>query len=93
MYRATDLDVVAVYPLRLYQRLPRFRIPLRHPDPDVTVDMQTAFGRCYDMGRYADLIDYTQPAPVPLSLEEQAWAAGRLGGWAAGCESGISVTQ
>ncbi|MCS6910180.1 MAG: DUF4058 family protein [Anaerolineales bacterium] len=78
VYRATDREHVEVYPVRLDQRLPRFRIPLRAPDPDIVVDLQALFDRCYDNGAYADLVDYTQPAPAALSDEEQAWVSAHL---------------
>lgn len=78
VYRAADRERVEAYPIRLDQRLPRFRIPLRSPAPDVVVDLQAAFDRCYDNGAYADLVDYTQPVPVALSSEEAAWVQARL---------------
>ena len=78
VYRATDRDRVAVYPIRLDQRLPRFRVPLRPPDCDIVVDLQAAFERCYDNGAYADLVNYAQPAPAALSTEEAAWVQAHL---------------
>lgn len=78
VYRATDRDRVEVYPVRLDERLPRFRLPLRAPDPDLVVDLQASFDRCYDNGAYADLVDYTRPVPVSLSPEEHDWVQARL---------------
>ncbi|BCX02397.1 MAG: hypothetical protein KatS3mg053_0335 [Candidatus Roseilinea sp.] len=78
VYRATDRERIEVYPVRLDQRLPRFRVPLRAPDPDIVVDLQAPFDRCYDNGVYADLVNYMHPAPVALSDEEQAWVQARL---------------
>jgi len=62
-----------VYPIPLAKPLPRFSLPLKHPDPDVTLDLQAVFSRCYDNGGYADFLDYSQPAPTPFSAEEGAW--------------------
>lgn len=62
-----------VYPVRLQQRLPRIAVPLLPEDKDVVLDVQWVFNRCYDVGRYALDIDYTQPPPVPLTEEEQGW--------------------
>lgn len=76
VYRATHRSRVEVYPLRLDQRLARFRIPLRHPD--VVIDLQEVLDRCYDMGRYFGLIDYTIPPYVSLSVDEQAWVKTQL---------------
>jgi len=66
------------YPLILPEPLPNFRIPLRAPDADVILNLQAAFNRCYDNGRYATLVDYTQPPPAPLSLDEQHWVKTNL---------------
>ncbi len=71
--RGPDPDSFEVYPIPLQRRLPRIRVPLRAPDPDVVLDLQAVFERCYDNGGYADLVDYRQPPPVELSVEETAW--------------------
>ena len=83
MHRAADRDHVEIYPVRLDQRLPRFRIPLRQPDPDVVADLQGPLNRCYDNGAYADLVDYSRPAPVALSSDEAGWVQARLAASAA----------
>ncbi len=70
--RRHELELYAV-PLR--ERLPRCRIPLRPPDPDVVLDLTAVFNRCYDVGGYDLLIDYSQPPPVPLRDKETAWLA------------------
>jgi len=62
-----------LYPIPLQRRLPRIGVPLREPDPDVVLDLQTVFARCYDNGGYADFIDYRQPPPVSLSDKELEW--------------------
>jgi hypothetical protein len=71
--RAPDRTVFETYPLILPEALPTFRIPLRAPDPDVLLNLQAVFEQCYENGRYAEMIDYTQPPPAPLSLDEQHW--------------------
>ncbi len=69
-----------VYPVPLSRRLPRMRIPLKEPDPDVVLDVQAVLDRCYDNGGYADRIDYRRPPSAPLSPEEAAWVDGLLRG-------------
>lgn len=69
-----------LYPIPLAKRLPRMRVPLKEPDPDVVLDLQGVFDRCYDNGGYAELVDYRKPPPVPLSPEEAAWVDGLLRG-------------
>ncbi len=76
--RAPDRTVFDLYPLILPEPLPTFRIPLRAPDPDVLLNLQAVFDKCYENGRYADVTDYTQPPPVPLSLDEQHWVKTNL---------------
>ena len=62
-----------LYPVPLQRRLPRIGVPLREPDPDVVLDLQAVFVRCYNTGGYADFVDYRQPPPVSLADEESAW--------------------
>lgn len=69
-----------LYPIPLANRLPRIRVPLKEPDPDVVLDLQMVFERCYDNGGYADLVDYRKPPAAPLSSEEAAWVDGLLRG-------------
>lgn len=55
--------------MTLRQRLPRVRVPLAHGDPDVVLDLQAVFGRCYDEGAYARRLDYRGEPSTPLSKE------------------------
>ena len=71
--RGTEPDRFETYPVSLSNRLPRIRVPLTAPDPDVVLDMQTVFDRCYDNGDYADLIDYQREPNAPLVPDEAAW--------------------
>lgn len=68
--RRNELEFYAV-PLR--ERLPRCRMPLRAPDPDAVLDLPAVFTRCYDVGGYDLLIDYSQPPSIPLRETEAAW--------------------
>jgi hypothetical protein len=62
-----------IYAIPLRERLPRCRIPLRHPDPDAVLDLPAVLNRCYEVGGYDLLLDYSQPPDVPLSEAEAAW--------------------
>lgn len=65
-----------VWPIGLRQRLPVLPVPLRHPDPDVPLDLQTALNTIYDEADYALTLDYHQPPPPPpLSEDDAAWVA------------------
>ena len=72
--RAGHRDRFEVYLVNLRQRLPRIAIPLQAPDPDVVLDLQAVFERCYEHGAYADLIDYGVDPETPLAPEDAAWA-------------------
>jgi len=69
---------IEAYPIPLRQRLPRCRIPLLPEDEDALLDLPAVFTRCYDIGGYDLLIDYTQPPPVSLSLADEEWLAALL---------------
>ncbi len=71
--RADRRKHLEFYAVPLQERLPRCRIPLRPPDPDVVLDLPAVFTRCYDVGGYDLLIDYSQPPDVPLSEDELVW--------------------
>jgi hypothetical protein len=63
-----------VYTNCIRHRLPRPRIPLRTPDPDVVLDLPLVFAQSYEEGGYAFRIDYTQAPPGPgLIPEDAAW--------------------
>src|SRR5205807_8173439 len=50
-----------VYPARLRERLPRIKIPLAEPDPDVTLDLQAAVEQALWEGRYLRRVRYHEP--------------------------------
>ncbi|NJN81614.1 MAG: DUF4058 family protein [Caldilineaceae bacterium] len=76
--RAQRRGQLEVYPFGLMDRLPRCRIPLRPDDPDVVLDLPAVFARCYEVGGYDLMIDYTRPPDVDLSDEEETWVRGLL---------------
>ena len=63
-----------VWPVSLRERLPRIRIPLAEGDPDVALDLQAIFERCYDEGGYARRIDYLRAPHTPLNDADTKWA-------------------
>jgi len=71
--RATNRERFEVYVRTMRQRLPRIAIPLQAPDPDVVLDLQAVFERCYEYGAYNDLIDYRAHPEIKLSPEDAAW--------------------
>jgi hypothetical protein len=71
------------YPASLRERLPRVGIPLAAGDPDVTLDLQAVFARCWQTGPYPALLRYDQAPPGDLSEDDGAWCRRQLvaAGW------------
>jgi hypothetical protein len=72
--RVEERPRAGVWPLSLRDRLPVLPIPLRSPDPDAALDLQSILHRVYDAARYQRYI-YTMPPQPPLPPAEAAWAA------------------
>lgn len=64
---------VALWPIRLKDRLPTVPVPLRAPDPDASLDLQAVLNRVYDLAGYADYLYALSPQP-PLHPADAAWA-------------------
>jgi hypothetical protein len=62
-----------IYPITLQQPLPTVHIPLRRTDADVRLDLQALINRCYEIGRYDQLIDYRRDPEPPLDPETARW--------------------
>lgn len=65
--RANQRRKLQCYAMSIEQRLPRCLIPLREPDPDVVLDLPSAFNKAYTVGDYDILIDYSVRPPILLS--------------------------
>ena len=77
--RAGRRPVVDVWPLGLADPLPAVPVPLRSPDPDVTLDLQLALTRVYEEISYDLILDYRKSPAVPLDPAGAEWARGVLG--------------
>jgi hypothetical protein len=62
------------YPLRLRDRLPAIRIPLRAGDDDAALDLQAVFNESYDIGPYPESLNYSMDPQHPLAEDDAAWA-------------------
>jgi hypothetical protein len=67
-------DRFHLYPRRLHERLPRIRLPLAVPDPDMVLDIQAVLACTYEAGGDAERLNYAAPCVPPLTHEDQAWA-------------------
>jgi hypothetical protein len=63
-----------LWPLGVRERLPRVRVPLAGDEPDLILDLQTAFDRVYDEGPYRRRVDYRAEPDPPLASDDAAWA-------------------
>ena len=78
LHRAAAPDSYEVWRIGLDDPLPYLRVPLAEGDPDILLDMQTAFNQTYEEYRYGFDIDYTLP-PVPeLEGDDAVWAENLL---------------
>ena len=71
--RSTQPERYEIYTSTLQKRLPRFRLPLAADDRDTVLDLQTAFGRCFEQGGFASRIDYRREPPTRLGDEDRQW--------------------
>jgi Protein of unknown function (DUF4058) len=73
--RSNAPDRYEIYTATLQKRLPKFKLPLAADDRDALLDLQAAFARAYDLGTFANQVDYRNPPPpdVPLSDAYRAW--------------------
>lgn len=69
-------DRYEIYTSTLQKKLPKFKLPLAADDRDALLDLQAAFGRAYDLGTFANQIDYkaAPPPDVPFTDAHRAWA-------------------
>jgi hypothetical protein len=75
--RGATPDRFEIYAASVRKRLPKFRLPLAADDRDTVVDLQLAFLRAYEQGRFESQLDYTAPLPVDVKLtdDDRAWVA------------------
>jgi hypothetical protein len=77
VWRAARPTEHEVYPIRLRERLPVVRVPLRPTDGDVVLDLQPLIDQCHERGRY-HLLNYRLGLEPPLAPEDAAWAEALL---------------
>jgi len=76
--RNGDRPQAKLWAVRLDQRLPELRIPLRPEDDDARLDLQAVLNSVYDRAGYDLIADYSREPVPPLSAEWNEWAQNRL---------------
>jgi hypothetical protein len=73
--RGNTPDRHEIYACGVRKRLPKFKLPLAADDRDTVLDLQLAFARAYETGRFDKQVDYTKPLPADVKLadEDRAW--------------------
>jgi hypothetical protein len=66
-----------VYAFGLRDRLPKIALPLANGDPDVVLDLQSVFARCWEAGPYPELLRYDQ-VPNGVSRSDATWCRRQL---------------
>ncbi len=74
LHRAGPDRRFEVWAVSMRQRLPRIHVPLAEGDPDVVLDLQTVFDRCYNEGAFDRGLDYRRDPPTPLPRADAEWA-------------------
>ena len=73
VYRATEPDQREIYPLRLREKLPAIRVPLRASDKDAVLELQPLIDQAFERGRYW-LTDHQRDLRPPLAKSDAEWA-------------------
>ena len=77
--RGDRRHIVEAWTSTVRRRLPRIALPLLDGDPDLVVELQPLLDRCYDLGAYERLIDYSPDPPAPaLPMGDLEWIDGLL---------------
>lgn len=72
--RNGDRPQAKLWAVRLNQRLPELRIPLRPEDEDARLDLQAVLNSVYDRAGYDLIADYSREPTPPLPAEWTEWA-------------------
>ncbi len=75
IHRFHDWEDFHVYPIALHEPLPVISVPLLPQDPQIDLNLQNVFDRCYDGGAYHRVVRYAQDRlEPPLRPEQAEWA-------------------
>ncbi len=75
LHRAQAYGKFEVWMRTVRQPLPKVSVPLAGKDPDIVIDLQAIFSRCYDLGKMSRNINYGVSPEPSLRKEDLDWAA------------------
>ena len=76
--RAANRTKLEYYAVSMNEPLPRCLIPLRPPDPDTVLDLQSVFTYAYDRARYHRQLNYQKPPNLSLDSKQLGWIEQQL---------------
>jgi hypothetical protein len=71
---ANRRPVGGVYAWGIRSGIPRIKIPLKEPDPDLTIDLGSVWKQAFNRGRYDEVLAYSDVPPSFLRKEDREWA-------------------
>lgn len=74
VHRAAECARLGIWPFSVRDSLPALPIPLDPDVSDLIVDLKACIDYVYDIGRYDEQIDYSQPPSVSLREPDATWA-------------------
>jgi len=66
-------STASVYAWSMRQRMPTIKVPLLREDPEIDLNLQTAFDLTFQRAAYEDSLDYRLPLQPPASDSEAEW--------------------
>jgi len=66
VHRGWEKDRMGIWPVSVRDPLPEVPVPLDPDVSDVLLDLRACIDHVYDVGRYAEQLDYTKPPRPPL---------------------------
>jgi hypothetical protein len=72
--RGADFPKAGIWPFSVRDLIPPLIVPLSSEDAPVVLELKPLTDRVYDIGRYADELDYGRPPRPPLREPDATWA-------------------
>lgn len=74
VHRGWERSQLGIWPFSVRDGFPIIPIPLDADVPELTLDLKICVDHVYDIGRYAEQLDYSKPPKPPLREPDATWA-------------------